>query len=51
METVGTTETESGREPTEQFLELPDVRIHYLKWGGDGLPVHLLHDDQKIKSA
>jgi len=43
METAGTTETDPGPEPTEQFLELPDGRIHYLDWGGDGLPAHFLH--------
>jgi len=38
-----TTETASSLEPTEQFLELPDGRIHYLDWGGDGVPTHFLH--------
>ena len=39
----GTTETDLDPEPTEQFLELPDGRIHYLDWGGDGLQAHFLH--------
>jgi hypothetical protein len=43
METAGTPETDPGPEPTEQFLELPDGRIHYLDWGGDGLAAHFLH--------
>lgn len=43
METKSPAETEPGPEPTEQFLELPDGRIHYLNWGGDGLPAHFLH--------
>jgi pimeloyl-ACP methyl ester carboxylesterase len=43
METAGTTGSGPGPEPTEQFLELPDGRIHYLDWGGDGLPAHFLH--------
>jgi pimeloyl-ACP methyl ester carboxylesterase len=30
-------------EPAEQFLELPEGRIHFLDWGGDGLPAHFLH--------
>jgi len=43
MESAGTPETDPGPKPTEQFLELPDGRIHYLDWGGDGLPAHFLH--------
>ena len=39
----GTTETDLDPEPTEQFFELPDGRIHYLDWGGDGLQAHFLH--------
>ena len=38
-----TAETDPGPEPTEQFLELPDGRIHYLDWGGDGVQAHFLH--------
>jgi pimeloyl-ACP methyl ester carboxylesterase len=38
-----TTETDSSPEPAEQFLELPEGRIHFLDWGGDGLPAHFLH--------
>ena len=43
MQTENNTKNDPGREPTEQFLELPDGRIHYLDWGGDGLPAHFLH--------
>lgn len=43
METEATIETDPGPEPSEQFLELSDGRIHYLDWGGDGLPAHFLH--------
>jgi pimeloyl-ACP methyl ester carboxylesterase len=43
MGTPGTNETDLAPEPTEQFLELPDGRIHYLDWGGDGLQAHFLH--------
>ena len=38
-----TTETDLSPEPAEQFLELPEGRIHFLDWGGDGLPAHFLH--------
>ena len=30
-------------EPTENFLDTPDGRIHYLDWGGPGSQAHLLH--------
>lgn len=30
-------------EPTEHYLNLSDGRIHYLDWGGNGLPAHFLH--------
>ena len=30
-------------EPTENFLDTPDGRIHYLDWGGSGPQAHLLH--------
>ena len=43
METAGTPETDTGPEPTENFLELPDGRIHYLDWGGGGVQAHFLH--------
>jgi len=31
------------REPQEGFIDLPDSRLHYLDWGGDGFPAHFLH--------
>ncbi len=43
METSLSPETDLGREPKEQFLELPDGRIHYLDWDGNGVPAHFLH--------
>jgi pimeloyl-ACP methyl ester carboxylesterase len=43
METERATGSGPGPEPAERFLELPDGRIHYLDWGGDGLPAHFLH--------
>lgn len=43
MVTGGTTETDPGPEPAEQFFEFPDGRIHYLDWGGDGFQTHFLH--------
>jgi len=30
-------------EPTENYLDTPDGRIHYLDWGGSGRQAHLLH--------
>lgn len=30
-------------EPIENFIDLPDGKIHYLDWGGAGLQTHLLH--------
>ncbi len=30
-------------EPTENYLDTPGGRIHYLDWGGSGLQAHLLH--------
>jgi len=33
----------SVREPQEGFIDLPDSRLHYLDWGGDGYPAHFLH--------
>ena len=30
-------------EPTENYLDTPDGRIHYLDWGGSGPEAHLLH--------
>jgi pimeloyl-ACP methyl ester carboxylesterase len=43
METRGTTETDAGPEPAEEFVEFPDGRVHYLNWGGGGLQAHFLH--------
>ncbi|MGD2187154.1 MAG: alpha/beta hydrolase [Desulfobacterales bacterium] len=43
IDTVSTTGTDLSSEPTEYDLELPDGRIHYLDWGGDGLQAHFLH--------
>ncbi len=43
METTLSAETELSPEPTERFLELPEGRIAYLDWGGEGLPAHFLH--------
>ncbi len=42
-ETGFRTDSDSKREPTENFLNLPDGRIHYLDWGGSGKPAHFLH--------
>ena len=30
-------------EPIENFLDVPDGKIHYLDWGGTGFQTHLLH--------
>ena len=30
-------------EPTENYLDTPDGKIHYLDWGGSGPQTHLLH--------
>ena len=30
-------------EPSENYLDTPDGRIHYLDWGGSGPQAHLLH--------
>ena len=30
-------------EPTENYLDTPDGKIHYLDWGGSGPQAHLLH--------
>ncbi len=42
-ETAFSTDSGSEREPTEHYLNLSDGRIHYLDWGGNGLPAHFLH--------
>ncbi|MGD8613074.1 MAG: alpha/beta hydrolase [Desulfobacterales bacterium] len=42
-ETAFPTDSENKREPTEHYLNLTDGRIHYLDWGGSGLPAHFLH--------
>ncbi len=42
-ETTIPAESDQSAEPTEHFLELPDGRIHYLDWAGDGLQAHFLH--------
>jgi pimeloyl-ACP methyl ester carboxylesterase len=39
----GTAKSNLSAEPTEHYLNLPDGRIHYLDWGGNGLPAHFLH--------
>ena len=31
------------KEPIEDFIGLPDGKIHYLDWGGAGIQTHLLH--------
>lgn len=31
------------REPTEGYVELRDGRLHYLDWGGGGIPTHFMH--------
>ena len=31
------------REPKQGFIDLADCRLHYLDWGGPGLPTHFLH--------
>jgi pimeloyl-ACP methyl ester carboxylesterase len=33
----------SQTEPTEGFVDSSDGRLHYLDWGGTGLPTHFLH--------
>lgn len=43
IETGLTAEIRLDPEPAEQFLELRDGRIHYLDWGGNGVPAHFLH--------
>ena len=43
METTETAGLEINPEPTEHFLGLPDGRIHYLDWGGEGVQAHFLH--------
>ena len=43
MEKTLAPETEPNSEPAERFLELPEGRIHYLDWGGDGIQAHFLH--------
>lgn len=30
-------------DPTENYLDIADGRIHYLDWGGSGLQAHFLH--------
>jgi|DewCreStandDraft_5_1066085.scaffolds.fasta_scaffold01833_14 pimeloyl-ACP methyl ester carboxylesterase len=30
-------------EPTHGYVETPEVRLHYIDWGGDGPPLFLLH--------
>ena len=30
-------------DPTENYLDIPDGRIHYLDWGGSGIQAHFLH--------
>jgi len=30
-------------EPIENFIDIPDGKIHYLDWGGSGYQTHLLH--------
>jgi pimeloyl-ACP methyl ester carboxylesterase len=30
-------------EPIENFIDVPDGKIHYLDWGGTGFQTHLLH--------
>ncbi len=43
IETTPPAEMDFGAQPTEHFLDLPEGRIHYLDWGGDGLSAHFLH--------
>jgi pimeloyl-ACP methyl ester carboxylesterase len=31
------------KDPLENFIDVPDGKIHYLDWGGTGLQTHLLH--------
>ena len=35
--------TSEPMEPTENYLDTPGGRIHYLDWGGSGPQAHLLH--------
>jgi pimeloyl-ACP methyl ester carboxylesterase len=37
------TEAVKHAEPESRWLDLEDVRIHYLDWGGDGQPIVILH--------
>jgi len=30
-------------DPTHGYVETPEVRLHYIDWGGDGPPLFLLH--------
>ncbi len=31
------------QEPTDGFIPLPEGKLHYLDWGGNGLQMHFLH--------
>lgn len=31
------------REPAEGYVDFPNVRLHYLDWGGHGFPTHFMH--------
>jgi pimeloyl-ACP methyl ester carboxylesterase len=42
-ETAFPAASDTSSEPTEHYLNLSDGRIHYLDWGGRGLPAHFLH--------
>jgi pimeloyl-ACP methyl ester carboxylesterase len=43
MATTVSDETDLSPEPTEHYLDSPEGRIHYLDWGGNGVPAHFLH--------
>ena len=43
MATTVSDKTDLSPEPAEHYLDLPDGRIHYLDWGGNGMPAHFLH--------
>lgn len=44
---VGCGLAQGGREPPYQsrFVEVADLRLHYLDFGGDGLPIVLVHSE------
>jgi pimeloyl-ACP methyl ester carboxylesterase len=43
IEKQSSARTDSAIEPAEGFIHSADGRLHYLDWGGTGLPAHFLH--------